>query len=200
MSVENMDKDEMPRQNWLTSLEEEKVAQTLQFMLNRASSTIGCIVIFNVDHDSEKDAKSLAIKLIRLSNNPLPPSFSYEGEEVHQNPTLVDDLTPVKYQDINFSFVDKTFFEQTFLIVLLSGIGEQDQRAYAYINVRLDRVDEFLNVFGGDTLRNAYDYCTVIQTGLGEPLEEVTQKFQSDYLFGSKVINVRFFKKSTNNY
>ena len=72
--------------------------------------------------------------------------------------------------------------EKTVCVLLLNGVSAEGMPIYAYIGVRADRLEEFLQA----QMRPGFDlesYAVILASGTGEPSEAVQEMMQREYGF-----------------
>lgn len=77
--------------------------------------------------------------------------------------------------------------EQTVCVLLVRGENQDGGSIYAYVAVRADRLEEFMQAQESD-LFYPEDYGVIIESGEGEPSEEVRQKMEEEYGFNHDVM------------
>lgn len=77
--------------------------------------------------------------------------------------------------------------EQTVCVLLVRGENPDGGGIYAYVAVRADRLEEFMEAQNSD-LFYPEDYGVIIESGEGEPSEEVRRKMEEEYGFNHDVM------------
>lgn len=77
--------------------------------------------------------------------------------------------------------------EQTVCVLLVRGENPDGGSIYAYVAVRADRLEEFMDAQQSD-LFYPEDYGVIIESGEGEPNEEVRARMEEDYGFNHDVM------------
>ena len=72
--------------------------------------------------------------------------------------------------------------EKTMCILLLRGENAEKENIWAYVGVRADKLEEFMNAQGGETFFPE-DFGVVIESGTGEPSDEIKEKMTVEYGF-----------------
>ena len=72
--------------------------------------------------------------------------------------------------------------EKTVCILLVRGENPDGVPIYAYVAVRADRLEEFMEAQKGG-LFYPQEYGVVVESGEGEPTAEVTKKMEEEYGF-----------------
>jgi hypothetical protein len=156
---------------------------------------VGTIAIFGLEDPDLID--SLASKFALMSEQPKPVVISRMGEDVPiaDPPSETDDRPAQQaFHAIEFGHVETMNFKYVFLILeLKSDQSKTGEPAYAYVNVRADRLGSLLMQGKSGKLFNLPDFSTIVMTGHGEIPSEVSAKAQRDYLFGVQQTNVRLF-------
>lgn len=71
---------------------------------------------------------------------------------------------------------------QTVVVLLVRGVNTEGNAIFAYVAIRLDKLEDFTEAQKTDTYYPE-DYGVVIETGEGEPSEEVKQRMTREYGF-----------------
>lgn len=80
--------------------------------------------------------------------------------------------------------------ENALAVILLRGTSPDDQPIFAYVGVRVDKLDAFMEA---QKLGNfdPEEYGTIIEAGLGEPTDEIRKKMEEEYGFNhEKMVNL----------
>ncbi len=72
--------------------------------------------------------------------------------------------------------------EKTVCVLLIRGDNAEGKRIYAYVAVRADRLEEFMEA-QRKGLFHPEDFGIVVESGEGEPSEEVRKKMTEEYGF-----------------
>lgn len=152
---------------------------------------LGCIAFFGVE---DMDIiRSLSEKLTALSNRPTEPYYSRMGEPVPAPDNPHTDIQHATFSDIDFAYREKMIFDKVFIIVYFSTHTAAGKPAYAYVNVRGDRLENLLGKATSDVPFNLSDYATLVEVGVGHVPLKIREKLMRDYLFGETQLNVRLF-------
>ncbi|HRE46441.1 MAG TPA: hypothetical protein PLD47_01845 [Aggregatilineales bacterium] len=161
---------------------------------------VGVVAIFGVE--DRETYKELAYKYASLSDRCAPLGFSkmgfavpdyalafYEGDTDEPEDTS-DRLVGGQQKrrcaedDLHFNFRERFSTHKCFIIGYLESLTSAGEPAFAYVNVRGDRICKLL--YRGINEASAYslaDFATLILTGQGTPTKENRQKLAADYLF-----------------
>ncbi len=77
--------------------------------------------------------------------------------------------------------------EKTMCILLVRGKSADDQPLYAYVAVRADKLKDFIAAQSSGNFRPE-DHGVVIETGVGEPSDEVKAKMTKEYGFNHETM------------
>ena len=77
---------------------------------------------------------------------------------------------------------DKILAEKTVCVLLVRGEGTDGAPIYAYVGVRADKLDAFIAAQKEGTFYPE-DHGVVIESGVGEPTDEVKKRMEVDYGF-----------------
>lgn len=77
---------------------------------------------------------------------------------------------------------EKLLAEKTVCILLVRGESPDGEPIYAYVGVRADKMDAFMEAQKNDTFFPE-DYGVIIESGEGEPSDEVKEKMRTEYGF-----------------
>lgn len=77
---------------------------------------------------------------------------------------------------------EKLLAEKTVCILLVRGENEEDQPIYAYVAVRADKLEAFMQAQKDGTFYPE-DYGMIIESGVGEPSDDVKAKMRDEYGF-----------------
>lgn len=72
--------------------------------------------------------------------------------------------------------------EKTVCILLVRGESPDGEGIYAYVAVRADKLEEFMEAQKTGTFYPE-DYGVIVESGVGEPSAEVKEKMERDYGF-----------------
>lgn len=158
-----------------------------------SSFQIGVVATFGIK--DEELISGLAYKFTRLSDNPTKPVFSHMGQEVPNcEPDGRLELETLPFHQLMFSVEERRNLDKAFLIARLLTYNEQGRPAYAYINMRGDRVENLLAQCSKGELFDLSAYATIVHHSEGFPTPEVEEKLQRDYLFRDECLSVRIFE------
>lgn len=73
--------------------------------------------------------------------------------------------------------------EQVTAVVLYRGLSREHQSMYAYLAVRMDRMEAFKQDVGAEKPMDLRDYGEVLASGLGSPPPEVMRRMAQEYGF-----------------
>lgn len=150
---------------------------------------VGTIAIFGVEEPEQIEA--IADKINRMSGMFGQLVMSRMGEEVPEPDSL--DVEEGNEWPLKLDYREKMILDKVFCIVYMQGYNDDGERAFAYVNVRGDRIENLREkMFAGPTF-NLPDFSTIVLTGDGMPTFEHREKLQRDYLFGERHTNVRIF-------
>jgi hypothetical protein len=150
---------------------------------------IGTIAVFGVE-DIEI-IENIAAKLNRVSHMCGQLVMSRMGEEVPEPDTL--DVETAGDWPMPLEYREKMVLDKVFCILYMQGYNDAGERAFAYVNVRGDRLENLREKMLAGPTFNLPDYSTIVLTGDGMPTFEHREKLQRDYLFGERHTNVRVF-------
>lgn len=77
---------------------------------------------------------------------------------------------------------EKILAEKTVCILLVRGENAEGEAIFAYVAVRADKMEAFMEAQKSDTFYPE-DYGMIIESGVGEPSEEVKAKMRDEYGF-----------------
>jgi hypothetical protein len=77
--------------------------------------------------------------------------------------------------------------EKTVCVLLVRGENPDGGGIFAYVAVRADRLEEFMEA-QQDDLFYPEDYGVIIESGEGEPSEEIRQKMEEEYGFNHEAM------------
>ncbi len=77
---------------------------------------------------------------------------------------------------------EKQIAEKTVCVLLIRGKDEQDQAVYAYVAVRADKLNDFIQAQQEPGFRPE-DHAIIIESGTGEPSATVRQRMETEYGF-----------------
>lgn len=80
------------------------------------------------------------------------------------------------------SFPDKMIAEKTVCILLLRGNSPSGEAIFAYVAVRADHLEDFMRAQAAG-LFHPEDHGVIIESGHGEPSEEVRERMEREYGF-----------------
>ena len=72
--------------------------------------------------------------------------------------------------------------EKTVCILLIRGENQEGNKIYAYVAIRADKLQEFMDAQRAG-LFYPEDYGVIVESGEGEPAEEVKKKMTQEYGF-----------------
>ncbi len=152
---------------------------------------IGTIAFFGVDDQAV--IESMAHKLSGLSFLPTKPQFSKMGEELPTPEEFKIEIERSSWKEIEWTFDELRSLDKTFIIIFIESHTPEREPAYAYMNVRADRIEKLLDMSFSDEVFNIPDYATTVLTGSGMPDAEARGNLRQNYLFGEHYLNVRIF-------
>ena len=77
---------------------------------------------------------------------------------------------------------DKILAEKTVCVLLVRGEGTEGESLYAYVGVRADKLDAFIAA-QKEGVFYPEDHGVVIESGVGEPSDDVKKRMETDYGF-----------------
>lgn len=77
--------------------------------------------------------------------------------------------------------------EKTVCILLVRGENPDGEGIYAYVAVRADRLEEFMQA-QKNGLFYPEDYGVIVESGIGEPTDEIRQKMEKEYGFNHQMM------------
>jgi hypothetical protein len=77
---------------------------------------------------------------------------------------------------------EKMLAERTVCVLLVRGESPEDEPVFAYVAVRADRLDEFVEAQKKEPFYPD-EYGIIVESGVGEPCEEVRDRMERDYGF-----------------
>jgi hypothetical protein len=80
------------------------------------------------------------------------------------------------------SLDDEIIAQKTVCVLLIRGEDPDGQPIYAYVAVRADRLQEFMDAQSTGTFYPE-DFGVIVEAGEGEPSEEVRQRMETEYGF-----------------
>lgn len=83
---------------------------------------------------------------------------------------------------VDLTHSEKVMAEKTVCVLLVRGTGDAGQPIFAYVGVRADKLDDFMKAQADGTFYPE-DYGVVIESGEGEPSEEIRTKMETEYGF-----------------
>lgn len=92
---------------------------------------------------------------------------------------------------------EKILAEKTMCILLLRGENAEKEQIYAYVGVRADKLEEFMKA-QETAIFQPEDYGIVIESGEGEPSDEIKAKMTKEYGFNHEaMVDIPDLKKAT---
>ncbi len=85
------------------------------------------------------------------------------------------------------SRTEQIIAEKTVCVLLVRGENPEGERIFAYMGVRADKLESFIEAQKNGTFYPE-DYGIVIESGVGEPSEEVKQKMTKEYGFNHEAM------------
>lgn len=155
---------------------------------------IGCISTFGLEDMTL--VQSLATKLTRLSDQPMPPVYSKMGQPVPECPDqpVPADWTKLEFGQLMLSREEEKNLDKVFIIFIVESRDSSGKPLYAYLNCRGDRIENLIAKGAAGRPFNVHTYSTLITSGDGLPDAETVERLQRDYLFGENgCFNVRIF-------
>lgn len=77
---------------------------------------------------------------------------------------------------------DKMLAERTVCVLLVRGESPEGEPVYAYVAVRADKLDEFVEAQKQEPFYPD-EYGIIVESGIGEPSDEVRERMERDYGF-----------------
>ena len=68
-----------------------------------------------------------------------------------------------------------------YIVILLNGIDMNDKNIYHYAAINEDRIEAFTNAVRSGQPYDLKDYGIVLQSGTGQPSDEVKEKMEKQY-------------------
>ena len=85
------------------------------------------------------------------------------------------------------SRTEQIIAEKTVCVLLVRGESPEGDRIFAYMGVRADKLESFIEAQKSGTFYPE-DYGIVIESGIGEPSEEIKQKMTKEYGFNHEAM------------
>lgn len=82
---------------------------------------------------------------------------------------------------------EKLIAEKTVCILLVRGESPEGGAIYAYVAVRADRLEDFMEAQNSGMFYPE-DYGVIIESGEGEPTDEVRERMERDYGFNHQMM------------
>lgn len=82
---------------------------------------------------------------------------------------------------------EKMLAERTVCVLLVRGESPEGEPVYAYVAVRADRLDEFVVAQAQEPFYPD-EFGVIIESGVGEPTEEVRTRMERDYGFNHQAM------------
>ncbi len=82
---------------------------------------------------------------------------------------------------------DKMLAERTVCVLLVRGQSQEGEPVYAYVAVRADKLDEFVEAQSKDPFYPD-QYGMIIESGTGDPSDEVRERMERDYGFNHEAM------------
>lgn len=82
---------------------------------------------------------------------------------------------------------EKMLAERTVCVLLVRGQSPDGGSVYAYVAVRADKLDEFVEAQGRDPFYPD-EHGVIIESGVGDPSEEVRERMERDYGFNHQAM------------
>jgi hypothetical protein len=165
--------------------------QSVVEMTRLRARQLGTIATFGIE-DTDL-VMSMAYRLTRLSDQPRLPVPSRMGEDIPASATNHYHAQQTDWDELVFAAHERSLFDKFFIILYVESHNIAGELVYAYVNVRLDRLEQLLQTGKQGRGFNLADYATLIISGYGTPSAEVRTKLHQDYLFGEDRLNVRIF-------
>lgn len=77
--------------------------------------------------------------------------------------------------------------EKTMCILLLRGEDADQQKIYAYVAIRADKLEDFMAAQKSGSF-SPEEFGVIIESGMGEPSDEVKQKMTKEYGFNHEAM------------
>lgn len=170
--------------------DEKKPKKQVDFTIGSVDfMKVGTIAVFGVEEDEL--VRNIAEKLNRISSMYGDLVTSRMGEEVPEPESY--EVQDGNEWPLQLEYREKTLLDKVFCIIYMQGVDDEGERAFAYVNVRCDRLDTLHGKMFDGPAFNLPDYSTIVLTGHGMPTDEDREKLQRDYLFGERHTNIRIF-------
>lgn len=150
---------------------------------------IGCISTFGID--DENLIRSVVSKIVSLNDNLGPLVYSKYGEPVPQPPYAPSNLVHRTYDDIEWEYEEVAVFDKVFVIAYFSSTNSKNERVFAFVNCRADRLRGLLYKGQSTEYYDLASYATIVLSGYGIPNDEEREKLETGYLFGEGHVNIR---------
>jgi len=85
------------------------------------------------------------------------------------------------------SRTEQIIAEKTVCVLLVRGESPEGEKMFAYMAVRADKLESFIEAQKTGTFYPE-DYGIVIESGIGEPTEEIRQKMTTEYGFNHEAM------------
>lgn len=82
---------------------------------------------------------------------------------------------------------EKIIAEKTVCVLLVRGESPEGEGIYAYVAVRADRLEEFMEAQNSGMFYPE-DFGVVIESGEGEPTDDVKERMERDYGFNHQMM------------
>jgi hypothetical protein len=97
------------------------------------------------------------------------------------------DLVPAEMGSAPLHGAQRVIAEKTVCVLLVRGESPAGERIYAYLAVRADRLDEFMEAQKRGTFYPE-EYGIIVASGTGEPNEEVRERMTREYGFNHEAM------------
>jgi hypothetical protein len=94
-------------------------------------------------------------------------------------------------EELTFTLEERKVTEKCFLICYLESVNENDEKVYAYFNVRFDRLKNLFDKLASGEPFNLAANVTMVVSGQGDLSNDDREKLRRDYLFGEYSTHVR---------
>lgn len=91
----------------------------------------------------------------------------------------------VRVTDLNRS--EKMLAERTVCVLLVRGESPEGEPVYAYVAVRADRLNEFVEAQAKEPFYPD-EFGVIIESGIGDPSDEVRARMERDYGFNHQAM------------
>ncbi len=153
---------------------------------------IGVISTFGIS-DENRLPERISEKITQLNSQVLPLVSTKMGEDVPVQNAPNYSQNPLPFDQIRWEREDFALFDKVFLIAYILTKSPQNATISAYVNVRLDRVENLLKQLQSNEVFDLEQYATITKVEEGRPSAELLEVVSRDYLFYPSQVNLRRF-------